>query len=573
MAELKIAAEITGDAGDLTVTIGTETKTLAEWVALIGAGTSTPTAPAIPVVERVDSYGAKPPALVDFSDTMQSGAAASGKIQLRGSAAAIVSGGLLSVVAPYSEAANTACIPRYFAEGRLTFRVKRGAFMLGYHVNMDGNGWQLWSATGAALELGYISTGGATIYSLMTPTVALPGAVGDLINVEVETGPVAPGAPYAVRVWADGTPRPVSASGSGTYPADSTGSSYPLAEGYARIASFGATPVVVKSVLYEDAAPVVTQATFTGRWKPTYEGWVIGHGSARQGASLRFKVSGATSVSIKVARSTASTQDPIMAVRLDGGAWSYVPISMTGVATYLLASGLSADAAYTFEVAVSGSHEADPRWRRDCGLNVIKILAGAGKVAPWADTRPAIIFIGDSIVEGICAKGAPSLPSNSCGEKVFGRLIAEALGMQPIINGFGGTGLAVAGSGGFPDTPTSVFNYQHDRPVRQEHVQAAYIQIGTNDTVAASTWQALLVTLVCRIKQRYPGVVVFLARPFNGKYEAQVIAAATATGSTYLDTTGMTVAADFTDGTHLTEAGHAKVSIPLAALIAPVIQA
>lgn len=571
MAELKIAAEITGDAGELTVTIGTETKTLAEWVALIGTGT--PTTPPLPFVERVESYGAKPPALVDFSDTMQNGPAASGKVQLRGSASAVVSSGLLSVVAPYTESANTACIPRYFAEGRLTFRVKRGAFMLGYHVNMDGNGWQLWSATGATLELGYISTAGATVYSAMTPTVALPGSVGDLINVEVETSPVAPGAPYAVRVWADGAPRPVSPSGSGNYPADSTGGSYPLAEGYARIASFGATPVVVKSVLYEDAAPVLAQASFIGRWKPTYEGGVIGHGSTRQGASLRFKVSGTTAVSIKVARSTASTQDPIMAVCLDGGPWSYVPINVAGVSTYPLVAGLSPDSSHTLEVAVSGSHEADPRWRRDCGLNVIKILAGAGKVAPWADTRPTIIFIGDSIVEGICAKGTPSLPTNSCGERVFGRLIAETLGMQPIVNGFGGTGLAVAGSGGFPDTPTSAFNYQHDRPVRQEHVQAAYIQIGTNDTAAASTWQALLVTLVCRIKQRYPGVAVFLARPFNGKYEAQVIAAATATGSTYLDTTGMTVAADFTDGTHLTEAGHAKVAIPLAVLMAPVIQA
>ncbi|MFL6873879.1 SGNH/GDSL hydrolase family protein [Pseudomonas marginalis] len=571
MAELKIVAEIAGDAGDLTVTIGTETKTLAEWVASIGI--VTPATPTVPFVEHVDSYGAKPPALVDFSDTMQNGAAASGKIQLRGSAAAIVSGGLLSVVAPYTEAGNTACIPRYFAEGRLTFRVKRGAFMLGYHVNMDGNGWQLWSATGGALELGYISTGGSTIYSAMTPTVALPGAVGDLINVEVETGPVAPGAPYAVRVWADGAPRPTSPSGSGTYPADSAGGSYPLAEGYARIASFGATPVVVKSVLYEDAAPVVAQSAFIGRWKPTYEGGVIGHGSTRQGSSLRFKVSGATAVSIRMARSGASTQDPVMAVRLNGGPWSYVPISVAGVSTYPLASGLSPASAHTLEVAVAGTHESDPKWRRDCGLNVIKILAGAGQVAPWADNRPALLFIGDSIVEGICAKGTPSLPANSCGERVFGRLIAESLGWQPVINGFGGTGLAVAGSGGFPDAPTSVFNYQHDRPVRQEHVQAAYIQIGTNDTATASTWQALLVTLVCRIKQRYPGVVVFLARPFNGKYEAQVIAAATATGSTYLDTTGMTVAADFTDGTHLTEAGHAKVAIPLAALMAPAIQA
>lgn len=570
MADLKVS----GDVGDLMVTLAGETKSLSAWFLQIGSAT-----PAVPPAagvstnaENIESLGSKPPVLIDFTDTMQNGAPAHGKIQLRGSATAVVSSGLLSVVAPYSEAANTACIPRYFADGRLTFRVKRGVFLLGYHVNMDGNGWQLWSSTGTTLELGYIGTGATPVYSAMTP-VAMPGAAGDLINVEVETGPVAPGAPYAVRVWADGAARPATASGSGTYPADGTASSYPLAEGYARIASFGATPVVLKSVLYEDAAPVLAQAAFVGRWKPTYEGGVIGYGSNRQGASMRFVVSGTTSVSMKIARSTASTQSPVMAVRVDGGAWAYTSISTTGVATYLLASGLSADAAHTFEVAVSGSHEADPRWRRDCGLNVIKILAGSGNVAPWADTRPAIIFIGDSIVEGICAKGMPSLPTNSCGERVFGRLIAESLGLQPIINGFGGTGLAVAGSGGFPDTPTSVFNYQHDRPVRQEHVQAAYIQIGTNDTAAASTWQALLVTLVCRIKQRYPGVVVFLARPFNGKYEAQVIAAATATASTYLDTTGMTVAADFTDGTHLTEAGHAKVAIPLATLMAPIIQA
>lgn len=199
-----------------------------------------------------------------------------------------------------------------------------------------------------------------------------------------------------------------------------------------------------------EAFSVEHQAAFTGRWAAVVNvGGGVAMKTIRQGDAFRLLVSGSKSVSAELSAPDASFS-PVISTYIDGK-W-HGREQVIGVGPLVLAQGLDPSREYAIEVRVAGLHEHDPKWSGDAGLIVHRILAEEGRVVPWVDKRMGLLLIGDSITEGVAAKGEPgvSSPLNSVGDATYGRLAAEQLGLRAVFNGFGGTGLLVGGSGGVP---------------------------------------------------------------------------------------------------------------------------
>ena len=108
--------------------------------------------------------------------------------------------------------------------------------------------------------------------------------------------------------------------------------------------------------------------------------------------------------------------------------------------------------------------------------------------------------------------------------------------------------------------------------------RALVINLGTNDNtfkVPAATFQSTYTSFLQQIRAKYPSTEIFALRLFNGAYAAQTqaaVAARVAAGDGrvhFIDTANWLLASDFVDGTHPTDAGHAKVARMLGPLLKP----
>lgn len=110
--------------------------------------------------------------------------------------------------------------------------------------------------------------------------------------------------------------------------------------------------------------------------------------------------------------------------------------------------------------------------------------------------------------------------------------------------------------------------------------RAVVINLGTNDSafnVSTATFQAAYTSFLQGIRAKYPSAEIFAMRLFNGAYADQTRAAVQARVAAgdarvrFVDTSNWLVPADFTDGTHPTDAGHAKVAKLLGPLLKPAV--
>ena len=496
-------------------------------------------------------------------------------IQLSGSATASVdANGDLNCKALYTDSSQGIRIPMQFSEGRITFTIKRAAtWMLGFRTKRNGSGWRVWSADGVNYEVGYVHNYGETATNIVQAQ-ALPGTSSDYVNIEVEVGPAAFGLGVNMRSWMVGGKRP-DAEYSGSFPVESATLSH-YNEGFVCVESFGSDTTILKSIKVEDGqiSPIaMSQAAFTGAWFTRYEGRKVCMATVRQGSSFRCQVKGTDKLTGGFVLSLSTTQYPILSVYVNGVFSSYVEINTSVVD---LITGLNQSQSYDIECKISGIHEHDDKWIKGAGLLVHRLYAYNGTIKPMSDDRPGMMFIGDSITEGVASKGTPgvSIPQNSCGEVTWGRLTAERLGFMPIMGGFGGTGLTVVGSGGVPDARTHAFYHMKDREINLSP-RVIVVNLGTNDSgqgVSSATFQTALASFVESLRVKYSPSRIYLMRPFNGVYASQISAVANAQTShvcpvVYVDTTGWLVSGDFNDGTHPTVAGHTKA----ANLLVPVI--
>ena len=196
--------------------------------------------------------------------------------------------------------------------------------------------------------------------------------------------------------------------------------------------------------------------------------------------------------------------------------------------------------------------------------------------------RPLIEFVGDSITTG----GGQTLPSTVN----YAWLSAEALNADHVQIAFSAraltTGFGCASDKAALDTQyfqLKNFNHLSDNPPTAWDFSCAphivVINLGQNDQCGREpeeTFTASYVRFVRKIRARLPDAQIVLLRPFSGAYEKAARKAADLLQAgdkrvTFVDTSGWLEKADFVDGTHPTEAGHAKVARRLVPLLRPLL--
>jgi lysophospholipase L1-like esterase len=543
---------------------------------------------ALAVVNPVEGSTFGRPLTIDFTSLYYGGETTVPNVLKIGSpTVSINSNKRLEVDALYTTTTNRAVLPTIvFGEGVLRVRLVRGKFMI-VLVDQSFNGRAIWNDgttnSNNALQYGGYPGSSGTVANWGTATT-LAGVDGDVIWIELATGPCASGLAFQLRSWKDGNARPTSADYSGTYPAGAFPSGVvgtELNQGSVMVSSFsGATTKIEAIQAFTRGPQIEAQAAFIGRWHDRYEGFKIVKACMRGGSRMRFKCTGTTGVGIRWAIPIDYTNPPICSIWVNGvdtGNIFTFGGSPGPVQETTLISGLTTTQVYNVELRVRGVHENNDKWLHGSGLLIESLypITSGGKIAPWVDSRNKFLFIGDSITEGIVARGTPTLPSNSAGDVSWPSLACDTLNLQPVINGFGGTGLTVAGSGGMPNADSNAFYYMKDRSIDTEAENIKYIAInlGVNDlaaSVGTSAFQTAYVAFLAKLLKKYPSVFrIYAMRPFSGAYATQISAAVAAIGDprvTYVDTSAWT-GISTTDGTHPNLAGHVAAAAQLVAAV------
>lgn len=483
----------------------------------------------------------------------------------------------LEVDADWTSTTNRVFYLHKFAEGVFRVKLLRNKFMLRFSAP-DWSGRALWSSDGASISFGIISPTN-TITTVIASGTLKGSATTDVIWLELVVGPTAQGAGVLLRSWVDGTARPAAPDVTVTMSAAVAGNEHN--EGVLTLSSFTGTLATFLEFQFYDGASLgaqaAGQAAFVGRWFPRFDSGKVCMGTVCAGSKFRFRTQGAATVTVRYCGTLGVSAglypvgdiylngSPVATFTFDGG---------VGWQGRTLLGGLDASKTNYVEVRLRGIEQTGNKWLLGAGLLIESLDTpdAAGIITPWPDVRPKMLFIGDSITEGALGRGTPSTPMNCCGDVSWPVLSAESLGCQAVVNGFGGTGLTVSGSGGMPAANVNAFFYMKDRPIdtAAENVKFIVINHGTNDNgqgVSTATFQAAYIAFLQALLAAHTSVqCIYAMRVFSGLYAAQVQAAVAAINDprvSYVDTSSWTDIT-YTDGaTHPDVNGHAKAAAHL----------
>lgn len=362
--------------------------------------------------------------------------------------------------------------------------------------------------------------------------------------------------------------------------------------GTAAVAAPTPTPTPTPLATPVASAAVQQLASFEGSWFPVTIGGTAAMLTIRGGDYLRFGLSGSDGV-VLGCQGLGSGYPPVLDMFV-GGARVGDPVVLTsatgvGYAEATIPVGAASGTRSVVELRVRGVHENDRKWVADIGLAItgLRPTAAGGVISPDPDGRPAILGLGDSTLETIVARATPSEPATSAGDASWLRVAGDALGLKPLHNGFGGTGLLTTGSGGVPALydpgaadPFASSNARLLAAGVQRNFAAAspraiVLCTGYNDNkagVSAASWQAAAVAFLRQTLVDYPAVeAVALLPSFAGRYYATAMQSAVDALADarvgVMDTSALGIA--FTDGIHPTLAAQSVIGAAVATWLQP----
>jgi lysophospholipase L1-like esterase len=304
-----------------------------------------------------------------------------------------------------------------------------------------------------------------------------------------------------------------------------------------------------------DGSPSDSNIKYFGRWDTRSPGAYV------PGWTGAYAVVGFTGTTVKL-RQRASVD---LYAAIDGGAWvSYKNVSGT---VNLTPSRLPA-----------GTHTLRVAYRQDAGsyhgdevFQGVVLDSGAQTVAVSVPSR-IVEFIGDSITAGY--------KSSKEALTAYGWLTAENLGAAHTEIARSSVCLYPAnGCIGMRDRyfKTGLDTSTPDWDFSRYQVSDVVINLGTNDRghgVSGAQFQSAYVTLLQRIRAKYPNATIHAMEIFAKLYVTETKAAVAARNNAgdgkvrYVSTEGWTdPATDFADGAHPNDAGHRKIATRLAAVI------
>ena len=304
---------------------------------------------------------------------------------------------------------------------------------------------------------------------------------------------------------------------------------------------------------------------FFGRWdlRDTKRAITVNGGSH---ISTTFN---GTSITANFDTSGNTGQIPTVAWQVDDGAWSESEI----VASLPLGKGLAAST-HRLTLFVRGMNESDARWKPPLVASTVFLgfSVSGGSILPTA--RPGKVkleFLGDSITEGVRvhSAGPQGQTTNNWladGRRAYASLVGTALEADYRQVGFGRQGLTVVASGGVPKAQDA-FNWTYAGVPRDSwRPDIVVINEGTNDrSSTGAVFAPLYGKYLDLIRAAYPDATLVALEPFVGAFGTEItaqVALRREAGDTrvvYIDTTGWTAPADFSDGLHPNVTGSEKI--------------
>jgi lysophospholipase L1-like esterase len=215
---------------------------------------------------------------------------------------------------------------------------------------------------------------------------------------------------------------------------------------------------------------------------------------------------------------------------------------------------------------VAGSYHGDAVFQG------VVLDAGARTVVPGVPSR-ILEFVGDSITVG--------QRSSQQALTAYGWLTGEKLGAGHTQIAVGGACLYPAPDGclGMRDRflATGLATGSPDWDFSRYQASDVVINLGTNDLshgVSGGQFQSAYLTLLQRVRAKYPNATIHAMENFYKRYAAETKAAVSARNSAgdskveFINTEGwIDKATDTADGTHPNDTGHRKIAARLAAVL------
>lgn len=262
---------------------------------------------------------------------------------------------------------------------------------------------------------------------------------------------------------------------------------------------------------------------YTGRWAD----WDNAMTATATGSRFTLRFTGEMAV-LHFNMNLLASPVPHLWIQVDGGAMVEAPIDRW------LRVRAAGDGPHTVTVILKSMVENFPRWHQPLTNRVSFLGVDAeGLVAlPRPRKRKKTMeFVGDSITEGVlideeCRRFAyegENRPAQDDVTATYAWLLAEQLGVEPLMMGYGAVGVTKGGQGGVPSASQAYPHCFEGAAVTYPHPDYVFINHGTNDGKADTvTFTAGYVALLDAILTAHPKTQVIAMSPFRGTHEEDI---------------------------------------------------
>lgn len=312
---------------------------------------------------------------------------------------------------------------------------------------------------------------------------------------------------------------------------------------------------LLKDFHVSSADYLVTDKKFTlsGRWYQTIINGEACYNTVTQGAMVYFQIRGTDSFDIKFVDRTM-LETPYFAYVIDDGEPKRQSISENHVE-------LPDTGEHNVILVMDGMSEREFKWSGEIGFAFSDIDCHDGEMNGFIPKQKRILFVGDSIVEGIMTLGGESVSEFNSASHSVSWYTARALCAEPYFIGYGSSGIATGGS--FNTTSNSLDYLSEKRHIPTEdypNCDLIILNSGTNDyDTKDAEFTKGYDELLNKLHERYPDVAIICIVPFTQTHAKQIREVVGRYEWAYLvETAGFYF--DTYDGLHPSDEGARKVA-------------
>lgn len=257
------------------------------------------------------------------------------------------------------------------------------------------------------------------------------------------------------------------------------------------------------------------------------------------GAQINFLIQNATYFTVNW-KSMYQNDNARWAYSIDGSTFNSISTSQTRV-------DLSDDSKHIVQIVTDAVYQDLGKWTDGNGF-AFSTIESDGQTIGLKNYDPLIMYLGDSITEGIRTLGMDEKGPGCSVLHAYSWLSARQLNAHPYIVGYGGTGLYNHGS--FNTIDYAVDWMTQSVPEKELYPNLIVVNIGTNDgAIDDLKFSSLYSKLLQKLIIKYPGVLIACMIPFNQTRRKVIIdTVANTPNCVVIDTQDWDIST--TDGTH-----------------------